>query len=134
MLGQNPNGEIREEYIANLQQQVHFMELEMKILKEKVFEDEKKSGIGSLFDDEKTSHQHISLLKTKYMEMRTRYEKLKQDANKRKLNVIGEQFVLDSQITTLNDQSNKQSDNKRDHEDTHNKERFATEKKLKDTQ
>lgn len=39
----------------------------MKILREKVFEDEKKSGIGSLFDDEKTSHQHISLLKTKYM-------------------------------------------------------------------
>lgn len=67
MLGQNPNNEIREEYIANLQQQVHFMELEMKILKEKVFEDEKKSGIGSLFDDEKTSHQHIVLLKQKYM-------------------------------------------------------------------
>ena len=39
MLGQNPNNEIREEYIANLQQQVHFMELEMKILKEKVFEE-----------------------------------------------------------------------------------------------
>jgi hypothetical protein len=29
------------------------MELELKILKEKVVEDEKKSGIGSLFDDEK---------------------------------------------------------------------------------
>ena len=43
------------------------MELELKILKEKVVEDEKKSGIGSLFDDEKTSHQHIQLLKTKYM-------------------------------------------------------------------
>jgi hypothetical protein len=30
--------------------------LELKILKEKVVDDEKKSGIGSLFDDEKTSH------------------------------------------------------------------------------
>lgn len=70
MLGTNPNSNIREEYISNLQQQVHFMELEMKILREKVFEDEKKSGIGSLFDDEKTSHQHISLLKSKYMQMR----------------------------------------------------------------
>ena len=28
------------------------MELELKILKEKVIDDEKKSGIGSLFDDE----------------------------------------------------------------------------------
>jgi hypothetical protein len=66
-LGGNPNASIEDEYIGNLQQQVHFMELELKILKEKVVEDEKKSGIGSLFDDEKTSHQHINLLKTKYM-------------------------------------------------------------------
>lgn len=51
------------------------MELELKILKEKVVEDEKKSGIGSLFDDEKTSHQHINLLKTKYMQMRRDFDK-----------------------------------------------------------
>jgi hypothetical protein len=35
------------------------MELELKILKEKVIEDENKSGIGAMFDDDKTSHQHI---------------------------------------------------------------------------
>jgi len=46
------------------------MELELKILKEKVVEDEQKSGIGSLFDDDKSSHQHIQLLKTKYGSMR----------------------------------------------------------------
>jgi hypothetical protein len=62
-LGVNPNGNTEEEYMLNLQQQIHFMELELKILKEKVVEDEKKSGIGSLFDDEKSSFQHISLLK-----------------------------------------------------------------------
>ena len=54
-LGVNPNSSVEDEYIANLQQQIHFMELELKILKEKVVEDEKKSGIGSLFDDEKSS-------------------------------------------------------------------------------
>lgn len=54
-LGVNPNNNVEDEYISNLQQQIHFMELEMKILKEKVVEDEKKSGIGSLFDDEKSS-------------------------------------------------------------------------------
>ena len=32
------------------------MDLELKILKEKVVEDENKAGIGGLFDDEKTSH------------------------------------------------------------------------------
>ena len=50
-------------------QQLHFMDLEFKILKEKVMEDEKKSNIGSLYDDDKTSHQHINLLKTKYATM-----------------------------------------------------------------
>lgn len=55
-LGSNPNANVEDEYISNLQQQIHFMELELKILKEKVVDDEKKSGIGSLFDDEKTSY------------------------------------------------------------------------------
>jgi hypothetical protein len=32
------------------------MELETKILKEKVFADEENTGIGSLYDDDKTSH------------------------------------------------------------------------------
>ena len=77
------------------------MELELKILKEKVVDDEKNSGIGSLFDDEKTSHQHISLLKSKYMQMRKEYEKKQQEINKIKLDVVGEQFILDSQIDTI---------------------------------
>lgn len=50
------------------------MELELKILKEKVVDDEKNSGIGSLFDDEKTSHQHIDLLKIKYIKMRRDFD------------------------------------------------------------
>ena len=65
-LGNNPNVDATDDYIVNLQQQIHFMELELKILREKVLEDEAKSGIGSMYDDDKTSHQHISLLKTKY--------------------------------------------------------------------
>jgi hypothetical protein len=90
LLGTNPNQSIEDEYIANLQQQIHFMELEMKILKEKVVEDEKKSGIGSLFDDEKSSFQHISLLKQKYQKMRRDYDKKTEELNKLKLNVVGD--------------------------------------------
>ncbi len=62
----------------------------MKILKEKVVEDEKKSGIGSLFDDEKSSFQHISLLKQKYQKMRRDYDKRLEELNKIKLSVIGD--------------------------------------------
>ena len=72
------------------------MELEQKILKEKVFEDEKTSGIGSLFDDEKTSHQHIVLLKQKYMQLRQDHEKHQQEAKKLKLKEVGERFVFES--------------------------------------
>lgn len=55
------------------------MELELKILREKVTEDEKKSGIGSLYDDDKTSHQHIQLLKTKYAQMRRDFDRHMQE-------------------------------------------------------
>lgn len=74
----------------NLQQQIHFMELELKILKEKVIEDEKKSGIGSLYDDDKTSHQHIQLLKTKYAKMKRDFDRSMEKLSKDNLKVIGE--------------------------------------------
>ena len=51
------------------------MTLELKILKEKVLEDSQKSGIGSLYDDDKSSHQHISLLKTKYAKMKKDFDR-----------------------------------------------------------
>lgn len=52
------------------------MELEMKILRDKVLEDEQKSGIGSLFDDEKSSETHVYLLKEKYFKMRRQFEEI----------------------------------------------------------
>ena len=100
-LGPNPNQSVEDEYIGNLQQQIHFMELELKILKEKVVEDEKKCGIGSLFDDEKSSFQHISLLKQKYQKMKRDFDQKIEQLNKVKLNVFGEQFVLNSQINVM---------------------------------
>lgn len=110
------------------------MELELKILKEKVVEDEKKSGIGSLFDDEKTSHQHINLLKTKYMQMRRDFDKKQQDLSKYKLDVIGQQFILNSQIDTINDHTAKLYEEKNAYDVRIKKELYETEKKGKDTQ
>ena len=81
------------------------MELELKILKEKVIEDEKKSGIGSLYDDDKTSHQHIQLLKTKYAKMKRDFDRNNEILQKQNLNVIGDQFVLNSQIKIMKEQN-----------------------------
>ena len=71
------------------------MELELKILKEKVVDDEKNSGIGSLFDDEKTSHQHIDLLKTKYIKMRRDFDILEDRMNNKMIDVKGNPVVCD---------------------------------------
>lgn len=97
----NPNTtDQTNEYIENLQQQLHFMDLEFQILREKVMEDEKKSNIGSLYDDDKTSHQHISLLKLKYAKMLKDFQKFKAQLDKRMLEVQGEAFVLKATVSS----------------------------------
>ena len=110
-LGQNPNIDATDDYIVNLQQQIHFMELELKILREKVIEDEQKSGIGSLYDDDKTSHQHISLLKTKYAQMKRDFDRNLQDLSKQSLKIKGQEFVLDAQIKIIKEQTQKLKNN-----------------------
>jgi hypothetical protein len=77
------------------------MELELKILKEKVVEDEKKSGIGSLFDDEKTSFEHISLLKIKYQKMQKDFLELTEELNDTIRRVNEEQLILNSRIDIM---------------------------------
>jgi hypothetical protein len=79
------------------------MELELKILKEKVIEDEKDSGIGGLFDDEKTSHEHITLLKTKYADMRKEYDRMNYELDKMRLETMGDKFMLAAQWSTNKD-------------------------------
>lgn len=106
----------------------------MKILKEKVIEDEKNSGIGSLFDDEKTSHQHINLLKMKYMKMRADHEKEMQELKKRKLETVGEKLMLDSQVKALESQTKDQSKLKTEWIGKMKHTTFETDKKLKEVQ
>ena len=95
VIGVNPNKNIEDEYIHNLQQQMHFMELEIKLLKEKVIEDDEASGIGSLFNDEK------------YSEMRTEYLQRIEEIEKERIRISEEAFILDAQINILTGQNNK---------------------------
>lgn len=89
VIGLNPNKNIEDEYIHNLQQQMHFMELEIKLLKEKVIEEDETSGIGNLFNDEK------------YSEMRSDYLKRLEDMEKERIKISEEAFILDAQINIL---------------------------------
>lgn len=109
------------------------MELELKILKEKVNDDEKKSGIGSLFDDEKTSHQHILLLKEKYMQMRKDFDRKQYEQDQLKLKITGEQFMFNSQIETIQKHYKELDDNQTDYRDQFELERSKTDKSLRMT-
>lgn len=120
------------QYIENLQQQIYFMELELNILKQKCIEDEKDTGIGGIFEDEKTSHEHISLLKTKYQQMRKDAEITNQDNDRRKMEIMGEKFMLAAQLE--NNRSTMQDAKRRvtEQSETHMSLKFNLEKKVKD--
>lgn len=114
VLGMNPNKNIEDEYIHNLQQQMHFMEMELKLLKEKVIDDGKNfngqsmnSGIGSLFNDEKSSLQHIDILKEKYDLMGSEYLKKVNEKDKDRLSINEVTTSLDAQINILTEINNK---------------------------
>ena len=107
------------------------MELELKILREKVTEDEKKSGIGSLYDDDKTSHQHIQLLKTKYAQMRREFDRHMQELQKQALKVKGQEFVLAAQISIMKEQNTKLSMQQKEYKEETDKRQFDLDKDLK---
>lgn len=110
IIGANPNKSIEDEYIHNLQQQMHFMEMELKLLKEKVIEEEKASGIGSLFNDEKTYGHHIDLIRVKYNQMRSDFMKKTDEMERERLRIMGDQFQLDAQINIMTDVNTRMED------------------------
>lgn len=110
-MGENPNA-IEDEYIENLQQQIHFMELELKLLKEKQDEEEKSGGAGGLFVDEKTPGQHLALLKEKYQRMHKELGKAISDLTQHRNQLQGTASTLNQQLNTLTQQYKELEDNK----------------------
>jgi hypothetical protein len=64
--------------------------------------------------------------------MRRDYDRKIEELNKYKLNVIGEQFVLDSQINIMLSQNQKIEDQQRDYNGIVSKRHFELDKELKD--
>ena len=80
------------------------MDLECKILKEKISEDEKKSGIGSLFDDEHSSAMHIKLLRDKYGEMKIENEHRKKELDRKQIAVQEEKEINEAKMSAIKKQ------------------------------
>jgi hypothetical protein len=85
---------VGDEYIENLQQQIHFMELELKLLKQKQEEEEKSGGTAGLFLDEQTTQQHLLLLKDKHLKMRCELAKRVDELTKQKTDLLTKGTVL----------------------------------------
>ena len=64
--------------------------------------------------------------------MRRDYDRKLEELNKYKLNVIGEQFVLDSQINIMLTQNQKIEDQQRDYNSVVSKRHFDLDRELKD--
>jgi len=73
-IGLNPNIQLEDEYISNLQKQIHFMDLEIKLMKEKQVQEEALGGnyqfakIG--LNDGKPSMDHILTTTNKMKQMK----------------------------------------------------------------
>ena len=85
---------MEDEYIHNLQQQIHFMELELNILRQKQEEEEKASGLAALFNDDRNPTQHIGQLRDKYQRMTKDYTAHQETLRRQKRNVEGQNSVF----------------------------------------
>lgn len=65
---------IENEFIDNLKKQIYFMEMELKLMKEREREIAKSGGFTQLFNDDKDPSNHIQQLKVKYANMRKRWK------------------------------------------------------------
>jgi len=73
-IGLNPNVPLEDEYIQNLQKQIHFMDLEIKLMKEKSAQEEALGGNYNFakmgLNDGKHSTDHIMMTTNKLKQMK----------------------------------------------------------------
>mmetsp|Transcript_29477 Transcript_29477/g.30593 ORF Transcript_29477/g.30593 Transcript_29477/m.30593 type:complete len:524 (+) Transcript_29477:2-1573(+) len=81
---------VEGDYIENLNKQIYFMEMELKLMKEREKEIEKTGGFTQLFNDERDPSQHITQLKNKYSTMRKSMEAKIMQLNEKKRAVTGD--------------------------------------------
>jgi hypothetical protein len=92
---------VEDDYIENLKKQIYFMEMELKLMKEREKEVEKSGGFTQLFNDDRDPSQHILQLKQKYTLMRKNMENKLEDLNNKKREVQGQNVSLKAKLQSL---------------------------------
>ena len=92
---------IENEFIENLKKQIYFMEMELKLMKEREREIAKSGGFTQLFNDDKDPAIHIQQLKIKYANMRKKMEDQIELLNDKKREITGQNVSLKAKLTSL---------------------------------
>ena len=95
------SSKIESDFIENLKKQIYFMEMELKLMKEREREIAKSGGFTQLFNDDKDPSIHIQQLKVKYANMRKKMEDQILDLNDKKREVTGENVSLKAKLASL---------------------------------
>ena len=95
------SSDVESEFISNLKKQIYFMEMELKLMKEREREINKSGGFTQLFNDDRDPSIHIQQLKTKYANMRKKMEDEILSLNDKKREIIGCNVALKAKLDTL---------------------------------
>lgn len=93
--------QIENEFIDNLKKQIYFMEMELKLMKEREREIAKSGGFTQLFNDDKDPSIHIQQLKVKYANMRKKMEDQIIILGDKKREVTGLNVSLKAKLASL---------------------------------
>jgi hypothetical protein len=92
-----------EEYITNLQKQIYYLELEMKLMKDRELETKNKvGGYEILFRDGVPLNEHFLALKTKYTNEKEQFDRIINDLNSEINNIENENRYIAGEIEESN--------------------------------
>ena len=97
------SSKIESDFIENLKKQIYFMEMELKLMKEREREIAKSGGFTQLFNDDKDPSIHIQQLKVKYANMRKKMEDEILLLNDKKREIIGINVSLKAKLKSVQD-------------------------------
>lgn len=101
--GSKPRQEVEEDYISNLQKQIYYLELEMKLMKDREVETKNKvGGYEVLFRDGVPLNEHFLALKTKYTKEKEKFETYIRQLNEEIREIENENKTFENQIDESN--------------------------------
>ena len=98
-IGESPK--IENEFVENLKKQIYFMQMELKLMKEREREIAKSGGFTQLFNEDKDPSIHIQQIKVKYSKMRKKTEEQIRILNNKKRDIVAQNVSLKAKLVNL---------------------------------